>query len=74
MQTATLVAPDISCEHCKTAIVREIGALDGIQTVSVDIPTQRVIVSYDPARTSQEAIAATLDEEGYPVATSGSTD
>jgi len=71
MQTATFVAPDISCEHCKTAIEREVGVLEGIQTVSVDIPARSVTVTYDPARTSEGAIVATLDEEGYPIATSG---
>jgi copper chaperone CopZ len=69
MEQITLTAPDISCEHCQRTIERELGALPGVQSVSVDIPTTQVRVAFDPAQTSREAIVAKLDDEGYPVAT-----
>lgn len=68
MTTITLTSPDISCEHCKAAIEREIGGLSGVNSVSVDIPTQHVQVTYDSGRTSRDAIVEALDEAGYPVA------
>jgi copper chaperone CopZ len=68
MEHVTLTAPDISCEHCRHAIERELIALPGVESVCVDIPTKNVLVAFDPARTSVEAIAAKLDDEGYPVA------
>lgn len=68
MSTVTLTAPDISCAHCKSTIEREVGALPGVQTVAVDIDTKQVDVSYDSEQTSEAAIVAKLDEEGYPVA------
>ena len=46
----TVTAPNISCEHCQHAIEGALGTLDGVQTVTVDIPTKRVEVRYD-ART-----------------------
>jgi copper chaperone len=64
----TLTAPDISCDHCKQTIERELGTLSGVHSVSVAIPTKHVDVRFDPAQTSQAAIVARLDEEGYPVA------
>ncbi len=67
METATYTAPAISCEHCQHAIEGALGALQGVQTVTVDIPTKRVNVSYDPGQLGREQIEATLDEEGYPV-------
>jgi copper chaperone len=68
METITLTAPDISCEHCQATIEREVGAMDGVERVSVDIPTRQVTISFDPDQVSTEDITARLDEEGYPVA------
>jgi copper ion binding protein len=68
METMTVTAPNISCEHCQRAIERAVGALPGVQSVDVEVPSKTVQVSYNPAEVSREAIAATLDEEGYPVA------
>jgi copper chaperone len=67
MDSLTLTAPDISCGHCQQTIERELGTLPGVQTVSVDLPSKQVKVSFDPAQTSRAAIATKLDEEGYPV-------
>lgn len=68
METITLTAPDISCEHCRTAIEREVGTLTGVQSCSVDIPTQQVAVQYDPSTVSRHQIVEVMEEEGYPVA------
>lgn len=67
MDIITLTAPDISCAHCQATIERELGRLEGVGTVSVDVPTKQVQVSYDPEAISRQAIVETLDEEGYPV-------
>ena len=68
METITLTAPDISCDHCKMTIEREVGALSGVQACSVDIPRKQVSVTYDPTAVKRHQIVETLDEEGYPVA------
>jgi copper chaperone CopZ len=68
METVTLTAPDISCEHCKATIEREIGGLHGVGAVAVDVPSQHVTVSYDPTQLDETDIVAKLDDEGYPVA------
>jgi copper chaperone len=68
MESMTVTAPDISCEHCKMTIERELGGLAGVASCRVDIPTQQVDVTYDPAEISRDDIVARLDDEGYPVA------
>lgn len=67
MESITLTAPDISCNHCKQTVEQEVGALSGVQAVSVDVPTKQVSVTFDPAATSRGQIESTLDEAGYPV-------
>ena len=67
-QHTTLSVPDISCEHCVKTINGALGALVGIQSVSTDIPSRTVRLSYDPDQVSMDHIEATLDDAGYTVA------
>ena len=67
MENATLEAPDISCDHCIQSIQKAIEKLPGVKFVSGDPESKRVAVEYDPAQTALAEIAATMEEEGYPV-------
>ena len=68
METTTLVAPDISCEHCQHAIEGALGELAGVKTVKVDIPTKTVNLTYDPQKVTMAKIEEVLDDTGYTVA------
>lgn len=68
MQNATLVAPDISCEHCQHAIEGAVGKLAGVESVKVDIPTKTVNLKYDPRQVTLTKIGEVLDDIGYSVA------
>jgi copper ion binding protein len=67
MENVTYTAPGISCEHCQRSIESAVGALPGVQSVTVEVPTKKVSVSFDPARVTRSQIEVTLDEEGYTV-------
>lgn len=54
--------PDISCDHCKTAIEGEVNKLEGIAAVEVDVAGRTVHVV---GQVSDEAVRAALDEAGY---------
>ena len=64
----TLVAPDISCEHCQHAIEGAVGKMEGVKQVKVDIPTRTVQVEYDPKLVTLAKIEAVMDDVGYTVA------
>jgi copper chaperone CopZ len=68
MEQTTLVAPDISCEHCQHAIEGALGELVGVNTVKVDIPTKTVNLTYDPEIVTLAKIEEVLDDTGYTVA------
>ncbi|MEO8973759.1 MAG: heavy-metal-associated domain-containing protein [Ktedonobacteraceae bacterium] len=68
MESTTLVAPDISCEHCQHAIEGAVGKMEGVNSVNVDIPTKTVHIKYDPQKVTLDKIEEVLDEEGYTVA------
>ena len=68
MESTTLIAPDISCEHCRRAIEGAVGKLEGVSQVKVDIPTKAVHVDYDPRQVTLAKIEEVLDDTGYAVA------
>ena len=69
METITVTAPDISCDHCKHTIEQALGAMDGVQAVAVAVEPKQVTVTYDPAKLNRGRIEQALDDEGYPVQT-----
>lgn len=66
MQTITLNAPDISCGHCVATVEKALGDLEGVVAVKADADTKDVNVTWDDDKTDLNAIAAALDEAGYP--------
>ena len=62
MADTTYTVPGISCGHCKSAIETEVGALDGVESVVVDIDTKQVAVV---GSASDDAIRAAIVEAGY---------
>ena len=67
MESTTLVAPDISCEHCQHAIEGAVGKMEGVSYVKVDVPTKSVRINYDPQKVTLDKIEEVMDDEGYTV-------
>jgi len=65
---AVLNVPLVSCNHCKMAIEKAVGGLDGIGAVDVDVAEKTVTVDFDDDSVSLEAIEQAVAEEGYEVA------
>jgi len=63
----TFRVPDVSCEHCVTAIKGELTRIDGVSTVEVDIAGKLVTVQHDGQVTDEQLVAG-LDEAGYEIA------
>jgi copper chaperone len=64
----TLSVPDVSCEHCVKTVNGALGALPGVDAVSVDLTNKTVNLRYEPDQVTLERIEETLDEAGYTVA------
>ncbi|SFC93724.1 copper ion binding protein [Nocardioides terrae] len=57
----------MTCGHCVAAVQREVGAIDGVTDVAVDLPTGDVVItSTHPI--DHAAISAAIDEAGYELA------
>lgn len=66
MQQKTVQIPNISCGHCTMRVEKALNGLDGVITATADVATQRVTIEWDDAVVGWEAIAAALNEIGYP--------
>jgi len=62
LETRNYHVPGISCGHCKAAIETEVGALDGVDSVDVDIESRQVAVLGSAA---DDAVRAAIVEAGY---------
>ncbi len=60
----TYLVPEISCDHCKESITKEVSAVSGVASVDVDVETKMVTVEGG----DDAAIRAAIDEAGYDVA------
>ena len=58
--------PGMSCGHCEAAIKHEVGEIDGVAAVDVDLDTKLVTVRGE--QLDRDDIVAAIDEAGYDVA------
>lgn len=69
METVTLDIQGMSCDHCVRAVRGALEGVDGARVESVEIG--RATVRYDAARTSPEALANAVSDEGYEATRAG---
>lgn len=66
MTTKTYAVTGMTCEHCVNAVTTELGSLDGVSAVTVDLVAggnSRVTVASDRPL-PEKAVIAALDEAG----------
>lgn len=54
----------MSCGHCASSVSREIGALEGVTGVHVDLAAKQVTVG-STRRLAEDEVRAAVDEAGY---------
>jgi copper chaperone len=62
----TLSVPGVTCEHCRTAITKEVGTVPGVESVDVDL--EQKVVTVRGRDLDDTAVRAAIDEAGYDVA------
>lgn len=67
MATSTYTVTGMTCGHCVASVQKEIGKIDGVTGVDVDLASGRVQVE-SAAPLTDAAVAAAVDEAGYQVA------
>ena len=64
MTSTTYRVEGMTCDHCVRAVRAEVGALEGVAEVEVDLATGEVAVTSD-APLDPAIVRAAVDEAGY---------
>ncbi|WP_280266545.1 heavy-metal-associated domain-containing protein [Nocardia wallacei] len=67
MATSTYTVTGMTCGHCAGSVQKEIGKIDGVTSVDVDLASGRVQVE-STAPVADADVVAAVDEAGYQVA------
>lgn len=67
MVQEVLSVPEVTCQHCVSAIEGAVGALEGVESVSVNLDRKDVTISYDGDRVAHDSIVTAITGEGYQV-------
>ncbi|REF35720.1 heavy-metal-associated domain-containing protein [Thermasporomyces composti] len=65
VQTYTVVG--MTCDHCVNAVKAEVGQIEGVSSVDVDLASGNVTVTSDRPL-DREAVRAAVEEAGYELA------
>ena len=57
----------MTCGHCVAAVEREVGAIEGVTDVTVDLATGAVVVA-STSPIADDDMTAAIDEAGYELA------
>jgi copper chaperone CopZ len=70
MPTATYRVSGMTCHHCVRAVKDEVGSLDGVTAVEVDLVKDGVstVTVTSAAPLDEAAVATAVDEAGYTLA------
>ncbi|MEO6084678.1 MAG: copper ion binding protein [Umezawaea sp.] len=64
MAESTYTVQGMTCEHCVKSVTEEVGLIEGVRNVDVDLPTGKVTVTSDSPITD-DAVRAAVTEAGY---------
>ncbi|WP_249643783.1 heavy-metal-associated domain-containing protein [Nocardia sputi] len=65
--TTTVTVTGMTCGHCVSSVREEVGRIDGVTSVDVDLASGLVTIG-SSSPVGRDAIAAAVDEAGYQLA------
>ena len=65
-KTVVLDVKNVTCPACRLTIEKALDRVPGVTEQHVDTRAATVKVSFDPARTSESAVAKAITDAGFP--------
>lgn len=65
-ETVTYNVPAIHCDHCAASIKEEVGEVEGVESVDVEVGSK--VVTIQGVQLSDEALRAAIQTAGYEAA------
>ncbi|MEX5309320.1 heavy-metal-associated domain-containing protein [Kocuria sp. CPCC 205297] len=66
--TVTLQVEGMDCANCEQRLGTALRRLEGVSEATADYRSGEVVVRFDPAVTTQQAVAERVETAGYTVA------
>ena len=63
LEKSTLKVSGMSCNVCAKTVEQEAKKIDGLKTIAVSQPKGQAEITYDPSKTSPEAIAKRITDK-----------
>jgi len=65
-RTVTLAVDQMTCAACPITVHKALLHVSGVAQAKVDMDTHTATVTFDPAKTTAEALATAVTNAGYP--------
>ena len=65
-RTVTLAVEHMTCAACPITVRKALSHVAGVSASTVDMQAHTATVTFDPTRTTPEALAAAVSQAGYP--------
>lgn len=65
-QTVTLAVQKMTCALCPVTIKKSLERVTGVSAVAIDFDKKTATVTYDPEKTTPDALAKATTDAGYP--------
>lgn len=67
MSQVTLNVQGMSCGHCVNSIEGNVGKLNGVESVNVNLDEEKVDITFDPSAVTLRDITDLIEDQGYAV-------
>lgn len=65
IKTLTLPVEGMTCASCVLRVEKTLKKVEGVQEAAVNLATEKVTLSFDPAKVQLDTLARAVDEAGY---------
>ena len=65
-RTVTLAVDQMTCAACPITVREALSHVTGVAQATVDMKSHTATVTFDPAKTTAEALATAVTNAGYP--------
>jgi len=65
-ERVTLAVRGMTCMHCVAAVKKSLEEIPGVAEAAVTLEPPRAKVTFDPSKTTVDAMTKATEEEGYP--------
>ncbi|MBM7603035.1 copper chaperone [Metabacillus crassostreae] len=67
MEKVSLKVKGMSCDHCVKTIEENVGTLNGVDRLLVDLEEEDVVIEYNADTISLDKLKEAIEEQGYEI-------